>query len=363
MKKTLAILFLLQLCMGCKKELENNAINQPESPYKYARQSICYNNVTLQCSSFLKFTDIGHFKSVYDCLLNNYEDNCTTFENTHDYLSETAYNKTIDSLSFKDEQPLITFENNFTGFSSLRKWYETREDLWLNTGPTGSFAHPEVSVLIDDPVLMTLFNDENVVQIGTDIIWITDGTTFVIANGTCTILEDVQANPSLYASGSGQYPGVTTIMAKKWVNSNSGECVNWVVEQGSSALFDTDKFIYYKSAFRNYGGFWTTAVAKTISYKKLQDGKKKRWARKIFSISSAKINNSNCNVSGTNVGDASPSTTIDCGSGNKKRRKRVARWRGFGNQANSFFIKYATNGANFSTWHEPCGYSETSLGY
>lgn len=273
MKKvfTMFLVAVLIVVAGCQKErLTQNSSNKNPLTHNSARDGEgrdCYEGVRIVCDHILKFTDMQQFQDVYNCLDQANETWNDNFEAAHSSLSDDDYNAYCDSVGFEEDQPLIDFESALN-FYSYRKYMSGLEDTWLANG-ADSASDPENGDVLEDDILATMFSYDKAVMINDTIYWIdNDGTMYLVTNGDCALLAQLQADPVVVSAHN---PKRITIFPTKTTNS---ECRHWD-GKGDWNYYASAKKYKWKTSFRYYP--WGTSIkGKVKSYKK-KNGNWKKW--------------------------------------------------------------------------------------
>lgn len=307
MKKFTLLYVILLLLASCQKE-DAETINQPEEK----RLSISSYDVGFDQRGWLVFEDYQHMRNVVEHLDQEDDQYFLEFENSLSQITEeTSYEdelQIIDQCGIVDQAVYKGFENNFSGYTSLRHIYSQAEENWLDqqTGDSIDFGTcPEH--YISAPGLSTIFNEYGEVQVG-DIVYMTkeDGRqigifiselenvevtelralfhseSFDLANyDQVAITDEDTINQFLYGGekiySNGAKPGGITVYASiaigavvvkamadgvKWLNSgnNHGDCYfdrntseTWINDNGDRKIKADLKYqqilVYGQNAF------------------------------------------------------------------------------------------------------------------
>lgn len=172
MKKITILYVILLLLSSCQKEdAETN--NQPQGK----RLSISSYNVGFDQRGWLIFEDYQHVRNVVENLDQEDDQYFLEFEDCLSQITEeTSYEdelQIVEQCGIEDQAVYKGFENNFSGYTSLRHIYSQAEEGWLDqqTGDSIDFStYPEH--YISAPGLSSLYNEYGEVQIG-DIVYMT----------------------------------------------------------------------------------------------------------------------------------------------------------------------------------------------
>lgn len=172
MKKFTILYVVLFLLSSCQKE-DAETFNQPNEK----RIPISNFGVGFDQRGWLIFDDYQHMRDVVENL--NQEDD-SYFLQFEDALSqiteETSYEdelQIVEQCGIVDQAVYKGFENNFSGYTSLRHIYSQAEEIWLDqqTGDSIDFGTCP-GHYISAPGLSSIFNEYGEVQVG-DIVYMT----------------------------------------------------------------------------------------------------------------------------------------------------------------------------------------------
>ena len=143
-------------------------------------------------NTYLSFNTLDDFTKTYvilDSMLENfsgYDYAMNLFGGDPDKIDSL-----LDLRGIDESKSLRDFEIKFSGYNSLRKDLETRENNFLdNGGDPGSISNPENTHFINDDIFRTLLNKDGVITIENIIFKIFEnGVTYAIMNGSNLLLN------------------------------------------------------------------------------------------------------------------------------------------------------------------------------
>jgi len=140
-----------------------------------------YKKITLEAGVMLSFNDEAHFRSVLKCLEQDQDNYNDAFNRKYANYNEEDLNDLIDRMGFDEEQPLVDFEQNYSGFSSLRAKIELENLAWEAAAIQKFEELPEVSTIADH-ILRTVLTENCEVIIAGKIVNFCDGATKALNN-------------------------------------------------------------------------------------------------------------------------------------------------------------------------------------
>lgn len=238
----------------------------------------------------LSFTDMQSFQKTIENLDNQIENWNDSFDIKYPNLNDDALDSLEDALPFHEEQPLINFENNFDGYTSLRNDISSKEDTWLVAGGTDLQNDPDTSFIVD-PILQSVLNQKNEVKIG-DTIYIIKSDGWVgVYNSDIKMVRDIENgiinldNPSqvdttklqLYSVHFWPFP------ASGWPNPINSGCLvkRNASSEGYAFNSSNDRRIKWKIAIRNYP-WGDYVIGKTKGFKKKNNGSWKKYRSSLY---------------------------------------------------------------------------------
>lgn len=273
----LTLLTLLLVFSSCQKEdVMVDEINQStEVGIRFIQPSTAKAGPGV-VNGMLEFSDVAEFLSTIDNLesqVDLYDDN---FMNQWGHLNDDDIDDKEDELRYDPQQPLIDFENQFSGFISLRSKIEHDIEDWLDNSVLDEKTDPEDHFIFDEEIRAVL-NEDAQVKIGNSLfqmtrfgyVEVTDGDYNKLAlvatsDASKLNLQNVNIEGGYYGSSSANNP-----------QTGSSSC--------RTDIDDTN--IYYPSTNRRLKAkqqltgytyvFGSKIKAKTIHYKK-KNGKWKR---------------------------------------------------------------------------------------
>lgn len=276
----LAGIFFISSCQiedldsGKTQSVESNLgveyIHPPASAKSYAMGMLSFNDT----EEFLET-----LKELEELTV-SYEDNFMSMWNS---LDEDELDKKMDELNYDSRQPLIDFQEQFSGFSSLLNTVIEQEKVFLNNEMLDDLNDPDDMYIYDDE-LRAVLNNKGQVKIGTSLyqmtrfgyIEITDGdynTLALVENGDASTID--APNVIIHGAYFGSKEGKNNVN-----NATNGGCRTWISDE-HHYYPTSDRRIKGKQVLNGYSYIWGSSVkAKTVHYKKIR----RKWKRRPGTI-------------------------------------------------------------------------------
>lgn len=183
------LVILIASTISCNK---SNPFVDKKGPLQIAGKSddtvIPYSAISLT-NGLLEFDDMDAFVQTLTALENRVDNWTEDFMEAYTNLEDEELNDFIDSIGFKEEQPLINFEANFSGFASLRHEIFELEDYWLENDGENIEDDPDNHFIMEDE-LRSVLNVHSEVKIGGSIYKFTGAGYVEVTDGSfSTLLE------------------------------------------------------------------------------------------------------------------------------------------------------------------------------
>jgi hypothetical protein len=298
---------------GCKEQSDpapdsKESLNGQKSFNPYA-------GITVQ-HGMLRFQNSVHLLQVLNQLDSEKELWNDNFQATWGSLDDDAYNAKAEQLNFDEDQPLKNFESQFS-LSSLRNKIYVEEDAWLDNTTLDPNTDPKSNTTIDGEIFQSVFNAQGEMRIGDsiyvekpyiDVLRTVGGSPntkalILIPNGDITVLNQIRAKSFLtgadFTSSRGRV-GAFYNKAKP-VTDNYDKSASGC--KGHKRSFDEfpydngNKRYYVETKIRNYF-IWSNVAAQTVSYKKRDNGKWRRWKTSIGVTIAGDVSNYDCTITG-----------------------------------------------------------------
>lgn len=157
-------------------------------------------------NGYLSFSSLNDFTMTYD-ILDSLLENFTGYDYAMGLFNGNLdrIDSLLDVRGIDESGSLRNFESRFSGYYSLRKDVEARENSFLdNGGNPASAQNPENVQFVNDDVFRTLLNKDGVVAIENIILKVfQNGVTYAIMNNSSVLLNKLQ-HPEWY--GLASYP-------------------------------------------------------------------------------------------------------------------------------------------------------------
>lgn len=260
-------------------------------------------------SNMLEFESWQDFEETANMLDQQVEVYDDAFVTQYDKLTLDQLNDTEVEVNFNNQQPLINFENSIGFTNSLRKRFNTENEIYLNDEILDESKNPNLTLAFSNGEL-ALVNDKQQVKIGEEIFEFNQ-------NGYVSISQDYEENLTLLASNSSSLANQTGVTVSN--NSTNNSCTGWKATR-SDHPYASGKFAQRVAKIRSVP-FYTKTEKMTINYKK---NRRNRW-KEARTHQSVDIYHSladvDCNKNG--VGGSKPMNTY------KKKKRRdihLAEW-------------------------------------
>lgn len=201
--------------------------------------------------------------------LNSLETECNTYDadflDEHPGYSIDSLNDLQDSINYNIDQPLIDFENQFTGFSSLRKKIAGDISTWLENDGVNMSAYPDNHFITEEGI-RTLVNEKGEFKIVDTIYILHDSGWVEVYNADMAVVHDIE-NGTIDANAT---PTETTLSI--WKNAvlfrpNCDNARSGKRDDGDEYNGSTDRRIYWKLVAENVF-IWHRVVGKVQGYHK-----------------------------------------------------------------------------------------------
>ncbi|MEZ4855491.1 MAG: hypothetical protein R2812_03310 [Gelidibacter sp.] len=213
----MSLVFLLVLFCSCEKDNITEAPANALVPTKGIRfiPNNSTTNRTSVVNGMLAFDDVATFLSTIETLANDAEAYDDDFVAKWNYLSDDDLEAKEIELGHNPDQPLVDFENQFSGFTSLRKTIEVQLDNLIKNETLNDTNDPDDHFIMDNEV-RTVLNADAQVMIGHSLfqmtmfgyVEVTDGdfnTLALVASSDASTLNlpNVVISGGYYGSSSG----------------------------------------------------------------------------------------------------------------------------------------------------------------
>lgn len=196
----------------------------------------------------------------------------TAFLSQYSNLTLEQLDDKEDEIKFNNQQPMIDFENQYGFTNSLRKRYNTENDIYLSTSVLDESKNPNITLAFSNGEL-SLVNDKQQVMIGTVIYNYTSDGYISISQNYATVLALIDQNdPSV-----GSQSGVVVV-----ANTSGAECDGWR-SAGSPYGYTNGRFAQRVAKIRS-APFYTKTEKMTIHYKRKNNKWKESRASMAVSI-------------------------------------------------------------------------------
>ncbi|ARV11743.1 hypothetical protein BTO09_05015 [Gilvibacter sp. SZ-19] len=274
------LLFLIAFMGSCEQEpLNDSAVDEVNLEAKASPMVRVYKNM-------LDFPDMETFKSTVALLEEQVEAYDDEFLASWGHLEDEALDEMEDELKYDPAQPLIDFENQFVGFTSLRKLLREKEDEWLANDILDDKNDPDNHYIFDDEV-RTVVNEFGNVKIGRLLYHITRYGYITVSTMDVNLLETIavsNAEEFVDVDGVEIYGGYTGGGSSGNYGGNSGTTGT---DGGAECRLGFDRSRYYyptsnrrikgKQKLSHPSGLWGSRIkSKTVHYKK----KRGKWRRR-----------------------------------------------------------------------------------
>lgn len=240
----------------------------------------CMSNVTVVCNNILRFNDLLHYQSVYDCLESSYENWCNNFDNQNSALSDDQFNQLISDLGWDEEQPLNEFESMAPGFVSLRTHINALETAWLAQPNPDPNQDPD-NHFVDDIIQRTMMNQFGMICIGNTVLYYAaNGVWYELPAANCALIGQIQ-NTGIVPNG---YPGIIIVHRPQKAGSNNCELFydksdfkdcssqrrfKWRLKYAIADMLNANRAIatikYYKKKSNGNWQRWSTSIKVRVS--------------------------------------------------------------------------------------------------
>lgn len=311
----LTLLTLLLVFSSCQKEdVMVDEINQStEVGIRFIQPSTAKAGPGV-VNGMLEFSDVAEFLSTIDNLesqVDLYDDN---FMNQWGHLNDDDIDDKEDELRYDPQQPLIDFENQFSGFISLRSKIEHDIEDWLDNSVLDEKTDPEDHFIFDEEIRAVL-NEDAQVKIGNSLfqmtrfgyVEVTDGDYDKLAlvatsDASKLNLQNVMIHGGYYGSSSANNPQTSSTTCRTNIDNSS----NYYPV--------ANRRIYTRQQLKGYSAVFGSKIkAKTIHFKK----KNGKWKRRRAWITA--------NISGISVNQYCALPATQSKNKHKKRRKVKAK--------------------------------------
>jgi hypothetical protein len=256
----------------------------------------------------LEFPDATTFLATIDNLELQVELYDDDFMKVWGHLSEDDIEDKEDELNYNPQQPFIDFENQFSGFKSLRSKIEKQIVLWLDKDILDDNNDPEDHFIFDDE-LRAVLNEDAQVKIGKSLFQMTRFGYVEVTDASYSTLSLVASTDASKLNQqnvviNGGYYGTS---AANNSQSNTSNCIT-VIDDSKAYYPASKRRIKASQKLKGYSYVFGSKIkAKTIHYKK----KRGKWRRRREWIT-ARINGESVNVN----------CTLDSNQSKNKHKKR-----------------------------------------
>ena len=237
-------------------------------------------------SNMLEFENWQDFEETANMLDQQVEVYDDAFVAQYNNLTLDQLNDKEVEVKFNNQQPLINFENSIGFTNSLRKRFNTENEIYLNDEVLDESKNPNLTLAFSNGEL-SLVNDKQQVKIGNEVFAFNQ-------NGYVSISQDYENNLVLLASNSPTLASQTGVTVANSNTNNS--CSGWKAT-GTPHPYASDKFAQRVAKIRSVPSF-TKTEKMTIHYEKRR---RNRWreARTRQSVDIAhNLSDINCNKLG-----------------------------------------------------------------
>lgn len=188
----LVVLFFSTI--SCEKEnlAENNTNLVSNQKIKFIQNGSSTSR-TSSVNGMLEFDDTATFLSTIEMLAKQAEDHDDAFVNKYDYLNDDDLEAKEIEIGHDVHQPFIDFENQFSGFTSLRKDIRTEQDRLIQSELLNDSNDPDNHYVFDDEI-RTVLNEKAQVKIGKSLFQMTRFGYVEITDGDFNTLAIVESS-------------------------------------------------------------------------------------------------------------------------------------------------------------------------
>ncbi len=258
--------------------------------------------------TMLSFPTFQDYENTIEMLENQLEAHREAFYSQYENLTDDELSDVEDNSTFDPQQPLIDFENQYGITNSLRQYYNTLEEAWLNNQELDPATDPDNDILFDE-IEQTLLNEHQEIMIEGKVY------AFEKIQAMYEILGDFGTSLTKINNGEDVSNDPNIIETSK----NSAACTTWK-SRWDYDYYSSTRRIKRRLTIRSLPWFCKT-LAQNKSYKK-KNGRWKKRATRIGVSLQKYLKGSACYGANVRVGYKSKSI--------RRRRTRTVRMFDFG---------------------------------